>query len=213
MSGSLRVLFAAAEVVPYAKVGGLADVAGALPKALSGSGLDVRIIMPLYGSISRKDFGIEKMEGLLPLAIPPDGKKAVLWQATLPGSEVKVLFVENRALFGRTGIYAHPRTGRGYDDNAQRFSFYNRAVLEYSRTGDWVPQIIHGNDYHCALIPVYLRMRYGDDPALAGIRTVFSIHNLAYQGRFPRDVFPVWTFPKSWPIPWELWNITGRSIT
>jgi len=190
MSESFRVLFAAAEVVPYAKVGGLADVAGALPKALAELGVDVRVIMPLYGSVSKQDFNLQKIEQLPPIAVPPDGKKTVLWQTTLPGSGVKILFVENRALFGRTGIYAHPRTGQGYDDNALRFSFYNRAVLEYIRTGDWIPQIIHGNDYHCGLIPVYLRLRYGDDPVLSGIRTVFSIHNLAYQGRFPMDEFP-----------------------
>ena len=189
MSGSLRVLFAAAEVVPFAKVGGLADVAGALPKALAELGVDVRLIMPLYGSIERKKFGISRIEGLPPLAIPPDGKKAALWQTTLPDSEVTILFVENRTLFGRTGIYSHPRTGQGYDDNALRFSFYNRAVLEYIRASEWVPQIIHGNDYHCGLVPVYLRLRYGKDPDLAGIRTVFSIHNLAYQGRFPMDTF------------------------
>jgi len=190
MSGSLRVLFAAAEVVPFAKVGGLADVAGALPKALAELGLDVRVIMPLYGSISKKDHGIGKVKELPSLTVPPDGKKAALWQTTLPGSEVKILFVENRALFGRTGIYSHPRTGQGYDDNALRFSFYNRAVLEYLRAADWIPQILHGNDYHSGLIPVYLRMRYGDDPGLAAMKTVFSIHNLAYQGRFPMDIFP-----------------------
>jgi starch synthase len=190
MPGSLRVLFAAAEVVPYAKVGGLADVAGALPKALAELGLDVRLIMPLYGSISKKDFSIQKAEGIKPVAVPPEGKKAVFWETALPGSEVKILFVENRDLFGRTGIYAHPRTGQGYDDNALRFSFYNRAVLEYLRESDWIPQIIHGNDYHCGLIPAYLRMRYGHEPGLAGIKTVFSIHNLAYQGRFPMDIFP-----------------------
>jgi len=201
MSGSVRVLFAAAEVVPYAKVGGLADVAGALPKALAALGLDVRVIMPLYGSISKKDFAIQKLKELPPLAVPPDGKKAVLWQTTLPGSEVKILFVENRALFGRTGIYSHPRTGQGYDDNAQRFGFYNRAVLEALRGSDWIPQIIHGNDYHCGLIPVYLRMRYGDDPNLAGIRTVFSIHNLAYQGRFPMDDFSGLDLPEELAHP------------
>ncbi len=190
MSGSFRVLFSAAEVVPYAKVGGLADVAGALPKALVESDLDVRIIMPLYGSISKKNFGIRKIEKMPPLSVPPDGEKAVFWQATLPDSAVKILFVENRTFFGRAGIYAHPRTGQGYDDNALRFSFYNRALVEYIRGNDWVPDILHGNDYHCGLIPAYLRTRYADDPVLSGIKTVFSIHNLAYQGRFPMDIFP-----------------------
>jgi starch synthase len=189
MSRPLRVLFAAAEVVPYAKVGGLADVAGALPKALAASGLDVRLIMPLYGSISKKDFGIRKIQKMSPVAIPPEGEKTSFWQATLPDSEVQILFVENRAFFGRAGIYAHPQTGQGYDDNALRFSFYNRALVEYIRGSGWIPDILHGNDYHCGLIPVYLRTRYGDDPVLQGIKTVFSIHNLAYQGRFPMDIF------------------------
>jgi starch synthase len=190
MSSPLRVLFAAAEVVPYAKVGGLADVAGALPKALAESGVDVRIIMPLYGSIAKKQHGLRKVPHMPPIAVPPQGHKATFWRATVPDSEVEILFVENRTFFGRTGIYAHPKTGQGYDDNGLRFSFYSRSVMEYLRQADWIPHILHGNDYHCGLIPVYLRMRYDQHPVLRNMKTVFSIHNLAYQGRFPMDLFP-----------------------
>jgi starch synthase len=189
MGQQLRVLFASAEVVPYAKVGGLADVAGALPKALADLGADVRVAMPLYGSISRKEHAIGRAAETQAVTVAPWGEKASFRQATLPGSDVGVVFVENKTFFGRTGVYSNPKTGVGYDDNADRFAFYNRALLEWVRTGGWVPHVIHGNDYHCGLLSAYLRMRYGDDAVMRDVRTVFSIHNLAYQGRFPMEIF------------------------
>jgi starch synthase len=109
--------------------------------------------------------------------------------------------VENRAFFGRAGVYSSPKTGKGYDDNAQRYAFYNRALLEWIRAHDWIPHILHGNDFHCGLMPAYLRTRYGDDPALSGIKTVFSIHNLAYQGRFPNNIFPQLDLPQQLAEP------------
>jgi starch synthase len=197
----MKVLFAAAEVVPYAKVGGLADVAGALPKALEQLDVDVRLAMPLYGSISREEFGIQKVSGTEPISVPVGHEKAALWCAQLPDSGVEVYFLDNQRFFGRPGVYSDPHTGKGYADNALRFAFFGRAVLEWIRRADWRPDLIHANDFHCGLMAAYMRMNYAQDPVLAGIKTVYSIHNLAYQGRFPMKIFPELDLPQELAQP------------
>ena len=199
--GRLKVLFAAAEAVPYAKVGGLADVAGALPKALQRLDLDVRLVMPLYASISRRKFGLEKVSRGTPIAVSIGDEKVALWRAQLPDSEVEVFFLENEKFFSRPGVYSDPQSGESYADNALRFAFFDRAILEWIREQDWRPDLIHANDFHCGLIPAYLRMHYASDPFVAGIRTVFSIHNLAYQGRFPMEIFPQIDLPQELAQP------------
>jgi len=186
--GRLKVLFTSAEVVPYAKVGGLADVSGALPKALEKMDLDVRLAMPLYGTISPKEFGLRKVTEAEPIPVPLGDEKALLWHSRLPDSDVGVYFFENKRFFSRSGVYSNPRTGKSYADNALRFAFFDGAILEWIRTDDWKPDLIHANDFHCGLIPAYLRTKYSRDPLLSGIKTIFSIHNLAYQGRFPMEI-------------------------
>jgi len=186
----MKVLFASAEMVPFAKVGGLADVAGALPKALKQLGIDVRLAMPLYGSISRKEFGLEKVPEFesISISLGKETEKATIWRAPLPDSPVEVYFVENERFFSRPGIYSDPKTGQGYEDNGLRYAFFDRSLLEWIKGGQWKPELIHGNDFHCGLIPPYLRMSYAQDLNLGAIKTVYSIHNLAYQGKFPLEV-------------------------
>lgn len=199
--GRIKVLFAAAEVVPYAKVGGLADVAGALPKALQQLDLDVRLVMPLYGSVSRKKFGLKRVADAKSISVSVGKETASLWRAPLSDSKVEVYFLENQRFFDRPGVYSDPQDGESYDDNALRFAFFDRAIVEWIKGAEWRPDLIHGNDFHCGLIPAYLRMNYAHDPLLAGIRTVYSIHNLAYQGRFPMEIFPQIDLPQELAQP------------
>ena len=160
----LKVLLAASEVVPFAKTGGLADVAGSLPIALESMGVDVRVIMPKYSSVKVK------------------GSEAAI------GKNIKVYFVENEDYFSRQYLYGD-KFG-DYRDNLERFSFFSREILERCKKEDFAPDIIHCNDWQTALVPVYLNTIYKYDPFFAKTRTLFTIHNLAYQGLFPKDEFP-----------------------
>ncbi|MGE5528103.1 MAG: glycogen synthase [Patescibacteria group bacterium] len=183
MDKSLRVLFLSAEVVPFAKTGGLADVAGALPKALRELGHDIRVCLPRYGFIDRDRFGLKKVLGPFPVPMNSGTEQAEIIGTEL-GRGVPVYLVENARFFGREGIYM-------YSDDADRFIFFCRAALEMTRHLDWRPDIIHCNDWHTALVPNWLRTIYRDDPFLGGAATVFTIHNLAYQGVFGHRVLEI----------------------
>lgn len=171
----LRILFSSAEVSPYAKVGGLADVAGSLPQALAALGHDVRVVMPLYGTVDRARWGIGG-DGR-PLTVPFDGEKlgATVHQAERGG--VRMLFIEH-ALLDRGKVYGEP-------DDDRRFAFFGRAAAEEA-AGAWRPDVIHAHDWHSGLVPQLVKQRYA--AALASTATVFTIHNLAYQGTTKENV-------------------------
>jgi starch synthase len=183
----MRVLLASAEVTPFSKVGGLGDVAGALPKALQKIGVDVGVITPLYGSISKERFGLEPTPATAPFEVPVGATSwpAQVWHAPLPGTTVPVYFIASTAFFDRPGIYQDPETGRGYEDEAERFAFFSRGVLRACEILDLAPDILHLNDFHTSLVVGYLRYRPTEHPRVASSRTVFTIHNLGYQGVFP----------------------------
>lgn len=160
----LKVLLASSEVAPFAKTGGLADVAGSLPLALEKLGVDVRVIMPKYASIKVK------------------GDKAVI------GEGVKVYFVNNDAYFNRKELYGD-KFG-DYQDNLQRFAFFSKEVLARCKEEDFAPDIIHCNDWQTALVPGYLNTLYKYDPFFSKTHVLFTIHNMAYQGIFGKEEFP-----------------------
>jgi len=176
---SLNVLIVAAEVFPFAKTGGLADVAGALPKALAKLGHDVRVMMPGYGIIDKNRFNLAKI--LSPFSVPLDNSEetASLYESTID-ERVPSYFLASSKYFDREGIY-------GYPDDDKRFILFCRGVLESLKQLNWKPDVIHCNDWHTALIPNYLKTIYRDDPFYADIVTVLTIHNLAYQGIYGRQ--------------------------
>ncbi|MFH0763516.1 MAG: glycogen/starch synthase [Candidatus Omnitrophota bacterium] len=160
----LKVLFASSEVMPFAKTGGLADVAGSLPIALEELGVDVRVIMPKYASVKARG------------------------DETTIGKNVKVYFVENDDYFKRIELYGD-KFG-DYHDNLDRFVFFCKGALERCKSENFAPDIINCNDWQTALIPVYLNTNYKFDPFFSNTKTLFTIHNMAYQGLFPKDEFP-----------------------
>ncbi|MBR2214627.1 MAG: glycogen synthase GlgA [Selenomonadaceae bacterium] len=175
----MKVLYVASEAVPFAKTGGLADVAGSLPQALKAEDVDVRVIMPKYGQIS-EDFR-SKMEHIY------DGELNVSWRSKFVGLDkleykgVTYYFVDNEEYFKREGFY-------GYDDDADRFSFFCRAVLCLLDVMDFWPDVIHTNDWHAGLVNVFLKLEHPGDERYEKIRTIYTIHNLKYQGIFPKNV-------------------------
>ena len=175
----MKVLYVAAEAVPFAKTGGLADVAGSLPKALKADGMDVRVIMPKYGKIPEEYR--EKMEHIYDGTIPVSWRNKFVGIDELEYNGVTFYFVDNEEYFNREGFY-------GYDDDAERFSFFSRAVLNLLPAIDFWPDVIHANDWHTGLVSVLLKLEHAGDERYEKIRTVYTIHNLKYQGVFPKDV-------------------------
>ncbi|KWX70034.1 glycogen synthase GlgA [Paenibacillus jilunlii] len=175
----MKVLFAAAEAHPFVKTGGLADVIGALPKALKGEGVDVRVILPKYRGIPEKF--VSQMEHVAALTVPVGWRNQYCGIERIVYDGIPVYFIDNEYYFGRDGIY-------GYMDDGERFSFFNRAVLECLETLDFQPDVLHCHDWHAAVIPMLLQAHYRHNPFYSEIRTVFTIHNLLYQGVFPYSV-------------------------
>ena len=172
----LKILLVAAEVAPFAKVGGLADVAGALPKALKAMGHDVRVVMPRYGTIDVGKYGLRRVIENLAVPLAHQPVNAAVLEGRI-GEEVPVYFIENEQFFGREGMY-------GFWDDDARFIYFSRAALELLRPLDFKPDVIHVNDWHTAIIPNMLARLYADDPFYSGVATVLTIHNLAFQGVF-----------------------------
>jgi len=173
----LKVLFVASECAPFAKTGGLGDVVGALPKTLHRRGLDVRVIMPLYGGMPWRQF--EPLEGVLsvPMWFGPAGARVRLGR--LPRSEVPVYFLEHHRYFDRPHLYGPAM--EAYPDNLERFAFLSRGALELSKALGWIPDVIHAHDWQTALVPVYVNTVEWAQP-LHGSASLYTIHNLAYQG-------------------------------
>lgn len=160
----MKILFISSEVVPFAKTGGLADVAGSLPKALKAIGHDVRIFMPRYKKVDR----LAKY---------------------LPGTEVPVYFYENEKYFGnREELYQVK--GVDFPDNLERFAAFCQAVIPFIKQLNWKPDIVHCNDWQSALVIAYLKVLHKNDPFFARTATVYSIHNMAYLGIFPGSKMP-----------------------
>jgi starch synthase len=188
----MNIVFAASECVPYSKTGGLADVTAALPKALAGLGHSVSIYLPRYKQTRLHDARV-----VLPSITVPFDDQYRFCSVVDGGrhSGVQFYFIEYPEFFGREGLYGTP--AGDYPDNAERFALYCRAVVEASKILG-APQIFHCHDWQSALIPVLLRTSYAGDPVFRSTATIFTIHNLGYQGLFPPDTLPLLM------LPWDL---------
>jgi starch synthase len=190
MERKLSILMVSAELQPLAKVGGLADVMGALPRALAEAGHEVKIGLPFYKKIKDGDIKTARVKGVGEFDVPMgDWTAAAAARSTrLPGSKAEVLLIESDRFFGRDGIYASEATGEVFSDNAERFIFFSKAVLRLVKAMNWKPDIIHCHDHQTGFIPAWLR----DDPLSGGYFSesgvIYTIHNLAYQGIFPRKI-------------------------
>lgn len=176
----MRVLFASSEVAPFAKTGGLADVAGALPKALKGLGHDIRVVLPKYRLVDAAQHGLRRILPKLPVPIAGTVETGAVWEEST--GSVPTYFIEQDDYYDREGLYQNG--GKDYPDNAERFAFFSRAVLELAKALDFSPTVYHCNDWQTALVPTYLRSTLRDDPDFAGSGVLFTVHNLGYHGLF-----------------------------
>jgi starch synthase len=185
----MRILFVASEGVPFAKTGGLADVVGGLSKALVQAGHEVAVFLPGYR-------GTPDAPVLLPSLTLPFDRDARF--ATLVGGElhqgVRYFFLKQAEWFDRPALYG--AAGKDYPDNAERFGLFARAALEVAKLV-WLPELLHCHDWQAALVPVWLRTVYRNDPVLHALPVVLTVHNLGYQGLFPPDVLEVLGLPQS----------------
>lgn len=198
MKGPYNVLYVSSEVAPFAKTGGLADVAGALPKAIKELGHDIRVMMPKYGFISDRKYTLREVIRLKDVHVQLGDREYTISakSAFLPDSKVQIYFIEYPPYFDRESPYVNPKTGKDWEDNAERFALFSRGVLEVLRVLHWQPDVIHCNDWQTALIPTYLKTVLKDDNYFAKTSTLLTIHNLAYQGVFDPGVLEAIGLPQ-----------------
>ena len=190
----MKILFVASEVAPFSKTGGLGDVAGALPAALAARGHDVWVVTPRYGFVDPAASRLERLDGVVARA---RGDAAGLWRGHVGAAPVYLL--EHERFFGsRSAPYAEH--GRDYGDNAQRFAFLARAALDLPRALGFEPDIVSLHDWQSALAAWMLRHERADERWVARARTVYTIHNLAYQGVFSKELLP------AVGLPWEVFR-------
>jgi starch synthase len=181
----MRILLASSEVYPYSKTGGLADMVGALGRALVKAGHEAVMVTPLYRGIRDKFPGLRPVDWRFDLPMGQRHVQGGLWELVQPG-EARIYFVEQAGYFDRPGIYLE--NNLSYADNAERYLFFSKCVAHLARFLPWRPEIVHLHDWQVALVPAMIlqqeREGWGNPP-----RTCLTIHNLAYQGVFPADAF------------------------
>jgi starch synthase len=199
MIKKLKVLYVSSEVVPFAKTGGLADVAGALPMALKDLGHEVRVMMPKYKIVNERKYVLREVIRLknIPVKVGEEEHQVNVKSAFIPDSKVQIYFIDYKPFFGREGLYVDGKRGKDFPDNDQRFILFSKAVLETLKLLYWQPDIIHINDWHCSLIPLYLKSVYAKDPFFKKISSILTIHNVGYQGNFSKETGGLTGIPKS----------------
>jgi len=176
----MNVAFLTAECFPYVKTGGLADVSGSLPKAMEKLGCDIRVFLPLYNTINTFDNVLYLNEEFknIPITIGDTTHTFNFWEGKMPDSKVPIYFIDCPYYYHRGKPYTNDR------DEDERFIFFQLACLELMQRLEWAPDIINCNDWQTGLIPAYLKFKYNWDTLFENTKTVISIHNIGYQGRF-----------------------------
>ena len=214
MDKPLRVLFVTPEAVPFAKTGGLADVAGALPKSSGRLGCEIKVIMPYYRVVKKSGLPHQYLGEEMEVPIGDERLKADIYQGRL-NQEIPVYFIGREEFFDREYLYGTPKGD--YFDNAERFIFFSRAALNLCRRLGFSPDIIHHHEWQTGLVPAYLQSVYRNDPLFSHTAAVFTIHNIAYQGLFKKEKFLLTGLPVEMYSPegiefWERINFMKAGI-
>jgi starch synthase len=188
MKQKLKILMLSSEVSPLAKVGGLADVVGSLPLAIKKFGCDVRLVIPLYGTINHKKYKLKKIHSNINIISGRQNLKINIWRTNLPNSKVVVYLIEQKKYFGAKVIY--PKK-----NNSERFLFFSLAALHILPTIKFQPDIIHCHDYHTSLTLDLLKVL--DKPYFKNIKTIFTIHNINHQGKSEIEVLKTGNLTKN----------------
>jgi len=187
MTGSLKIVLVSSECVPFAKTGGLGDVVGALPRFLQKLGHKVIVVIPMYSFIDAVKHEINVAFEEMNFSML-DEHITFIVRKTIDSDNLTVYFIDYKPFFDRPNIY-HDNNYNDYPDNPKRFTFLSRAALHLCKELNYIPDIVHANDWHTAIIPAYLKRLYNDDPFFINTASVLTIHNIAYQGRYDRYFF------------------------
>jgi starch synthase len=181
----MKIAFASSEIIPFAKTGGLADVAGALPKELANLGNEVKVFMPKYYPINEYEYGhqYDSLIGEMKISTGGFEHSVHVFYGKMPNSNVDIYFIHYPPFFHRPKIYTEDW------DEDERFILFSKAVIHVMQKLGWSPDIMHVNDWQTALIPVLLKEKYGWDSLFYNTKTVLTIHNIAYQGRFSLESY------------------------
>jgi starch synthase len=193
----MKIAFLSSECVPFAKTGGLADVAGTLPRWIHAEKHDIRVFMPKYRQITPEKYKLTKLNIELSVPMPYGTERGDLYQSELPGG-CPVYCIDHKTYFNREFLYGTPNGD--YADNDERFIFFSKAVLEALKRLSFIPDIIHCNDWQTGLVPAYIKTIHAADRELGAVKCVFTVHNIAYQGVFDKMAMEKAGFP------WELFN-------
>ncbi|REJ84434.1 MAG: glycogen synthase GlgA [Planctomycetota bacterium] len=179
----MRILIATSEAVPFAKTGGLADVATGLARSLGDLGHEVTLVLPYHRRFVPAEIPVEETGTSVSIRMDERDVSAEIWRARLANTPVDVLLIDQPAYFDRGGLYTE--SGVDYGDNCERYAFFSRAVMEAARKLELSPDVIHANDWQTGLIPALLEAKYRQTPTFSKTASIITVHNLAFQGRFP----------------------------
>ncbi|MDB6112226.1 MAG: glycogen/starch synthase [Pedosphaera sp.] len=188
----MRILLGSSEVHPYSKTGGLADMVGALAKALDHAGHEVGVVTPLYWGIRERFPAIKKLDWHMDLPLGPRQVLGEVWTLSLSPKST-IYFIDQPAFFQRAGIYQ--KAGVDYPDNAERFIYFSKAIVHLARYLPWEPELVHLNDWQTGLVPLLIQHQKLKEGWGSRPRTCFTIHNLAYQGVFPAEQYALTNLP------------------
>ncbi|MCC5925671.1 MAG: glycogen/starch synthase [Bacteroidetes bacterium] len=187
----MKILYAAAEISPFARLTNTADLLRFLPASLQDKGFEIRILLPKYGSISDRRNRLHEVIRLSGIEVTMDDKveSMKIKVASIPNAKLQVYFLDNDTYFKRKALFNDPKTDKPYDDNAERLVFYNKGILETVKKLGWAPDIIHCHDWAAGLIPMLCKTVYKDEDNFRNTRIVYNLHNAANHGHFEDDIF------------------------
>lgn len=191
----MKILIVSGELHPYSKSGGLADMVGALAKTLAAQGHHVGVVTPLYRGIREKFPGLEKLDWLLDLPLGTTRVRGSVWIAE-PADNLTIYFIDQPAFFDRASLYTE--NGADYPDNAERFIFFSKAAVNLARYLPWKPELVHVHDWQASLVPVFMLDQKANDRWSDMPYSCLTIHNLAYQGRFPGAAYALTNLPSAY---------------
>ncbi|MFQ5840283.1 MAG: glycogen synthase GlgA [Candidatus Methylomirabilales bacterium] len=187
----MKIAFVTPEAAPFAKTGGLGDVAGSLPRTLAKRGHEVLLFLPKYHAVPLDHYSLRERPETIQVPVGAQTEVGTLWEGEV--GRVRVILLGHDGYYDRPGLYQ--QEGQDYPDNAERFIFLSRGTLEALRVLDCTPDVIHVNDWQTALVPAYLKTRYRGDARLGRVPSALTLHNLGYQGLFPTNTFSITGLP------------------
>lgn len=196
----MKILIASSELHPYSKTGGLADMVGALAHYLAEEGAQVTVVTPLYRGLKARYPDLRKLKFEVDVPMGARRVQGEIWHLK-PNRRLTVYFVDQPAYFDRAGLYMEE--GKAYHDNVERFLFFSKVVVDLARYSSNRPDVVHAHDWQAGLVPLLIRHQHARDGWVQAPATVFTIHNLAYQGQFP-----VWDYALA-NLPWDYYSPQG----